>query len=262
MSAPNHPILVETTDRIAVITVNRPEKRNAFTMEMFRLLAEAFTAADGSDDVACVVLRAAGSDFTTGLDLMDVAPAFMQGQRPYPETAVDPWAVIGRHRRKPLVMAVQGRCFTLGFELALAADTCIAARGTVFALKEVRIGIVPAGGGVFRFVQAAGWSSAMRYVLTGDDLPVDEAYRLHLVQEVVDPGSETERAMAVARSIAAAAPLAVGAAIEQARAAVFEGWKAAIATIPGEIQRLIGTEDAREAAMAMVQRRPPRFAGR
>ena len=256
------PILYETRDRIALITVNRPEKRNAFTMEMFRLLADAFTEADASEDVGCVVVRAAGSDFTTGLDLMDVAPAFMQGKRPYPESAVDPWGIIGRHRRKPFIAAVQGRCFTLGFELALAADTCIAARGTIFALREVRIGIVPAGGGVFRFIQAAGWSSAMRYVLTGDDLPVDEAHRLRLVQEVVEPGGETERALAVARSIVAAAPLAVGAAIAQARASVYEGWKAAIAAIPDEMQRLIATEDAREAAMAMFEKRAPRFTGR
>src|SRR5688572_8248691 len=149
-------------DGVAVITIDRREKRNAFTMEMFRSFAAALGVVEDDPEVRCVVVRAEGQDFTTGLDLMDVGPAFMRGERPYPETAVDPWGIIGRPRTKPLVTAVHGRCYTLGFELALASDTCVAARGTLFNLKEVRVGIVPAGGGIFRFIQAAGWSSVMR----------------------------------------------------------------------------------------------------
>ena len=257
-------ILIRTTteDRVAIVSLDRRERRNAFTMEMFRQLIDVLTRADDDPGVACVLLRAEGQDFTTGLDLMDVAPAFMRGERPYPETAVDPWGVIGRHRTKPLVTAVHGRCFTLGFELALASDTCIAARGTLFNLKEVRVGIVPAGGGIFRFIQAAGWSSAMRYVLTGDDLDADEAHRLRLVQEVVAPGTQTECALAIARTIAAQPPLAVRAALAQARVAAHEGWRAAIAMMPGEMQRLMATDDAREAVMAVMQKRAPSFTGR
>ncbi len=247
---------------VAIITIDRREKRNSFTLAMLGALTAAFDEAEGDAGVRAVVLRAEGPDFTTGLDLMNVAPAWMSGQRPYPETATDPWAVVGKHRTKPLVTAVHGRCYTLGFELALASDTCIAASGTIFNLKEVQVGIVPAGGGVQRFLLAAGWSTTMRYVLTGDDLPIDEAYRLGLVQEVVEPGAQTERALAIANRMAAAAPLAVQAALDQARATLFDGVRAGVATLPATIQRLIATEDAREAVMALVAKRPPSFKGR
>ncbi len=252
----------EKRDHVAVVTFARAEKRNAFNLAMFQGLAEALGRAESDDAVGATVLTAKGPDFTTGLDLMDVAPRFIEGERPFPETAIDPWGVAGVHRKKPLVCAVQGRCFTLGFELALAADTCIAAAGTVFALREVRVGIYPAGGGVFRFVQATGWSTAMRYVLTGDDLAVDEAHRLGLVQEVVEPGTQQARAVEIASRMASQAPLAVRAALEHARSAVYDGWKPAIAAIPDQIQKLIGSEDAREAAMALFERRTPCFSGK
>jgi enoyl-CoA hydratase/carnithine racemase len=255
-------ILCEKQDAIGVVTLQRPEKRNAFTLEMFRLFTEAFTELEADDAVRAVVVCAAGQDFTTGLDLMDVTPSFMQGTRPFPDTAVDPWDVAGRSRRKPMIVAAHGRCFTLGFELALAADVCVAARDTIFALREVRLGILPLGGGVVRLLEAVGWSTAMRYVLTGDDLSAEEAHRLGLVQELTEPGGQLDRALAIARTIATQPPLAVRAALEHAREALEADRRTALTRVLDRVQVLMNSDDAREAAMALFERRSPVFRGR
>jgi enoyl-CoA hydratase/carnithine racemase len=255
-------ITLERLGPVGVLCVNRPEKRNAFTVEMLRALAEGFTALDADDGVRAVLVHAAGRDFTAGLDLMDVTPSFAQGLRPFPPTAVDPWDVVGRPRSKPLVVAVQGRCLTLGFELALAADVCVASADTVFALREVRLGILPLGGGVVRMLEAVGWSTAMRYALTGDDLPADDAARLHLVAEVVEPGTQLDRATAIATAVASQPPLAVRAILEHAREAFESGRRVALARAADRGQALLATGDAREAAMAMFERRAAVFHGR
>ncbi len=256
------PIRYEKRDALAFVELHRPEKRNAFNREMFRLLGDAMREADDDADVRCVVIHAAGPDFTTGLDLVDIAPAWMRGELPFDDDDVDPWGVLARRRGKPLVTAVHGRCYTLGFELALASDCCIAAEDTVFALREVQIGIYPAGGGTWRLVASAGWSNAMRWVLTGDEMDAREAYRLALVQEVVPPQDRLERAVGIAERIAANAPLAVQAALASARRSVEEGWPAAIAALVPDIRRLIATRDAAEALAARAERRTPRFKGR
>lgn len=247
---------------IAFVAFNRPDKRNAFTMEMFRLVAEAFTEADDDPDVRCIIVHAEGPDTTTGLDLMNVGPSFRSGQVPIPSDLIDPWHVVGRLRAKPMITAVHGRCFTLGTELALCSDVCIAASDTRFGLKEVRVGIMPAGGGTFRFVQTAGYSNAMRYVLTGDEFDAVEAHRMGIVQEVVEPGSQLQRAEELARTIASQAPLAVRASLAHAQTALLDGWRKAIGEVVPRSVELINSEDATEAAMAMMQKRDPVFKGR
>ena len=252
----------ERRGALALIAFNRPKKRNAFTVEMFRLLGAAVTAADRDPDVRCIVVYGEGPDTTTGLDFAAVAPAWMNGEPPFRLGDVDPWEVAGVTRTKPLVMATRGRTFTLGFELALAADTVIAAADTRFALREVCVGIIPAGGGTFRLISALGWSEAMRYVLTGDEMNAEQARERRLVQAVVPVGTEVEEACAIAERIAKNAPLAVAAALRSSRAAVLDGWRASIASIVPEQRALLDTEDVREAMMAMMERREPKFVGR
>ncbi|MDH3201744.1 MAG: crotonase/enoyl-CoA hydratase family protein [Myxococcales bacterium] len=252
----------EKRSSIGLIGFDRPEKRNAFTVEMFERLAEVCTEADDDDDVRAIVVYGKGTDTTTGLDLMNVGPSFRAGKVPIPAELVDPWHVVGRLRKTPMVTAVHGRCFTLGTEIALCSDICVAAEGTVFGLKEVRVGIMPAGGGTFRFVQTAGYSNAMRYVLTGDEFDAAEGFRLGVVQEVVAPGAHLTRAVELAERIAAQAPLAVRAALANAQVSLLEGWKKAIADIVPVQVPLINSEDAVEAAMAMMQKRPPSFKGK
>jgi len=255
-------IQYEKRGSIGFVKFNRPDKRNAFTIEMFQRVAGAFTEADGDADVRCIVVHAEGTDTTTGLDLMNVVPTFRAGEVPMGSDEVDPWHVIGRLRRKPMVTAAHGRCFTLGTEIALCSDICVAASDTRFGLKEVRVGIIPAGGGTFRFVQTAGYSNAMRYVLTGEEFDADEAYRMGVVQEIVEPGEQLDRATELAEVIAAQAPLAVQAALAHAQSALLDGWRTAIADIVPVQRELINSEDATEAATAMMQRRSPEFKGR
>jgi enoyl-CoA hydratase/carnithine racemase len=255
-------IVYEKRGSIGFVKFNRPDKRNAFTIEMFQRVSEVFNEADEDTDVRCVVVHAEGPDTTTGLDLMNVVPSFRAGEVPIGENDVDPWHVIGRLRRKPMITATQGRCYTLGTEIALCSDICVAARGTRFGLKEVRVGIIPAGGGTFRFVQTAGYSNAMRYVLTGEEFDADEAYRMGVVQEIVEPGKQLERAQEMAEMIAGQAPFAVQAALAHAQSALLDGWRKAIADIVPVQRELINSEDAMEAATAMMQRRTPAFKGR
>jgi enoyl-CoA hydratase/carnithine racemase len=158
------------------------------------------------------------------------------------------------------VIAVHGRCLTLGIELCLAHDVVIAADNTRFAQIEIKRGIFPFGGATFRFVQQAGWGNAMRWLLTGDEFDAKEAHRIGLVQEVTEPGKQLERAIAIAETIAAQAPLGVQATIASARKSLNE--EAAARALLPEIVRLMQTEDARDGLMSFLERRTARFSGR
>jgi len=173
---------------------------------------------------------------------------------------IDPWGVHGRQRTKPTVVAVHGRCLTLGIEFCLAQDVCVASSTARFAQIEIKRGIFPFGGGTFRLVQTAGWGNAMRWLLTGDEFDAREALRIGLVQEVVEPGRHLERAIEVAETIAAQAPLGVQATIASARKALNE--EAAARALLPEILRLMSTEDAREGLLSFVQRRTAKFSGK
>ena len=165
-----------------------------------------------------------GHDFrlehiTGGLDLADVAPRIgPNGLDTVPEGGINPWQVSGQSIAKPVVMAVQGTCLTLGIELMLASDIVVAADSTTFGQIEVARGILPFGGATIRFPRAVGWGNAMRWILTGDSFPVSEAHRIGLVQEVVPHGEQYARGLELAQRVAAQAPLAVQAALANARA--------------------------------------------
>jgi len=252
-------ITTEKRGPLFLIGLNRPKKMNAFDAEMLRALSRAFELLEADDELRCGVLFAHGEHFTAGLDLADVAPLMMEGKLELGD-GVDPWGVHGRQRKKPTVIAVHGRCLTLGIELCLAQDVAVAASNTRFAQIEVKRGIFPFGGATFRLVQVAGWGNAMRWLLTGDEFGADEALRIGLVQEVVPPGEQLDAAIKIAESIAAQAPLGVQATIASARASLVEA-AAAKALLP-EIVRLMATEDAREGMMSFLERRAAKFEGK
>jgi enoyl-CoA hydratase/carnithine racemase len=229
---------------------------------MLRGLAEAYTALDRDPEMRVGVVFAHGEHFTGGLDLAVVGPLIARGERLAPEGSIDPWGVSGPQVSKPVVIAARGLCFTLGIELILAADICIAASDTRFAQIEIKRGIFPFGGATFRFPRRVGWGNAMRYLLTGDELDAATALHIGLVQEVCEPSEVLDRAIAVAERIAAQAPLGVQATLHNARVALREGEEAAIADLQPSLARLLGSDDAREGMMSFIERREGRFTGR
>lgn len=256
-------VTVEREGHLLLIGLNRADKRNAADVAMLEQLALAYGELDRDPDLRVGVVFAHGDHFTGGLDLADVAPRIgPNGLAMVPEGGIHPWGMDGSRVRKPVVLAVQGTCLTLGIELALASDIVIAASDTVFAQLEVARAIVPFGGATTRFAATAGWGNAMRWMLTGDRFDAVEAHRLGLVQEVVEPGTQLARARELATRIAAQAPLAVQATLANARLARREGEAAAEAQLPGELVRLVQTEDARIGMQAFLTRTDPEFVGR
>ena len=252
----------ERRGHLFLIGLDRAGKRNAFDSHMILDLSQVLGEYERDADARCAVLFAHGEHFTAGLDLMELAPKLASGGFTYPETGLDPWGVTGTRRSKPLVIAVEGLCWTAGIELVLNADIAVAADNARFAQKEVQRGIPPVGGATVRFPQAAGWSDAMRYMLTGDDFDAAEALRMRLLSEVTAPGQALPRALAYAERIAAAAPLAVQATLRSASEARTEGDAAALSRLDGYLLGLLGSEDVREGIMAMMQKREPVFSGR
>jgi enoyl-CoA hydratase len=258
--SPESRITLEKRGHVLLIGLNRPKKMNAFDVAMLKELSAAYESLETDPDARCAVLFAHGDHFTAGLDLANVAPMVQGGTPLYGGEAVDPWGVHGKARTKPVVIAVHGRCLTLGIELCLASDVVLAARDTKFAQIEIKRGIFPFGGATFRFVQVAGWGNAMRWLLTGDEFGADEAHRIGLVQEVVAPGAQLSRAIEIAETIAAQAPLGVQATIASARKSLGEE-VAARALLP-EVQRLMATADAREGVASFLERRSAKFEGK
>ncbi len=253
---------LETREHVLLIGLDRADKRNAFDRLMLIQLAEALTRYEDDPALRCAVLHAHGDHFTAGLDLGEVGPAVASGELLFPEGLVDPVGLHGRVRTKPLVTAVQGWCLTIGIELLLASDIRVAASDTKFGQIEIKRGIFPFGGATLRLPQIAGWGDAMRWLLTGDTFDAAEARRLGLVQEVVEPGQQLARAVALATTIAKQAPLGVQATLKSARLAVEQGQAAALAGMMADVRQLMTSDDAREGLMSFLERREARFSGR
>ncbi len=254
-------ITIEDRGPVRLIGLNRPEKRNAFTFAMLGELALAYTALDEDPSVRCAVLHAHGSMFTAGLDLADVAPRIMGGDSITAGARVDPWGIYGDRCTKPIVVAVHGKCLTLGIELALAAEVVVADETATFAQIEVARGIFPFGGATIRMQQAGGYQNAMRWLLTGDEFGAEDARRLGLVQEITSPGQALDKAVEIAQRIAAQAPLGVAATLKSARLAQQDP-QAAKAALYDEVRALMSTEDAQTAITAFLSKQTPTFTGR
>jgi enoyl-CoA hydratase/carnithine racemase len=255
-------IAVERRGHVLAIALNRPDKRNAFNLQMLRELAAAYTELDRDDELRCGLLCAMGEHFTGGLDLAEVGPAVAKGDDLFPEDGIDPVGITGQRTRKPVVVAVQGYCLTIGIELILSADICVAAASTKFSQLEVGRGIMPFGGATLRFHQRCGWGNAMRWVLTGDFFDAQEAHRMGLVQELTEPGTEIERAREIAERIAAQAPLAVQATLANARQNLESAEAEGIGGMMQKARELMATEDAREGVQSFIERREASFKGR
>lgn len=256
-------ITVDRDGQVLLIGFNRPEKRNATDLQMLQELSLAYGELERDPELRVGFVYAHGDHFTGGLDLGDIGPRIgADGIDIVPEGGINPWQVGGQQLTKPVVMAVQGTCLTLGIELILASDIAVAADSTTFAQIEVARGILPFGGATIRFPRAVGWGNAMRWILTGDKFDAAEAHRIGLVQEVVPDGSQYARGLELAQRIAAQAPLAVQAALANARVAVRNGDAAAEVQLQPELAKLVASEDARIGMEAFLTRQPATFLGR
>ena len=233
---------------------------NAFDVTMLHQLAEAYTELEDDKNLRVGLLFSKGNHFTSGLDLASVAKAIEAGETLFPKNLVDPLQLHGRKRTKPVIMAVQGYCLTIGIELILANDICVASPGTQFGQIEIKRGILPFGGATLRFTQRCGWGNAMRYLLTGDMFGAEEALRIGLVQELADNTYET--ALAIAETVAGQAPLGVQQSLVNAREGIEGNFQEAIAQLIPAINQLIQTEDAREGVRSFVERRAANFKGK
>ncbi|NWA00030.1 crotonase/enoyl-CoA hydratase family protein [Pseudomonas gingeri] len=252
----------EQRGHVLLLGLDRVAKRNAFDLDLLEALSLAYGEFERDEQSRVAVVFGHGEHFTAGLDLAKVGATMAEGWK-IPTGGCDPWGVFAGPRvSKPVIVAAQGYCLTIGIELMLAADINLCASNTRFAQMEVQRGIFPFGGATLRFQQMAGWGNAMRWLLTGDEFDAHEALRLGLVQEVMASEDLLPRALQLAERIARQAPLGVQATLTSARQARYEGETAAAASLPALVKKLLTSEDAAEGVRAMLEKRPGEFKGR
>jgi enoyl-CoA hydratase len=251
----------EKRGHVYLMGLDRVAKRNAFDLPLWNELCAAYGELERDPDLRVGVLFAHGDHFTGGLDLPQWGQTFSSGAWQIPENAIDPLGLTSRVS-KPIILAVQGTCFTIGIELMLATDIRIAAANTRFGQIEVKRGIYPVGGATIRMPREVGWANAMRWLLTGDDFDAAEALRIGMVQEVVPVGEQLARAVALAEVVAAQAPLGVYATLASSRAALPATEHTATARLMPDLVPIMKSEDVQEGLAAFVQRRPGAFKGK
>lgn len=250
----------EVVGHVLKITIDNPQKKNSFQPVMMEQMSEAWTKLERDPDLWAGVVCAEGDNFTAGLDM----PKFFGPTATPPEIPDDSLDAFGlRHQcTKPIITAVKGICYTIGIEMMLAGDIAIAARDTRFCQLESKRGIAPLGGAHFRYITRAGWGNAMYHLMLCDEFDAEEAHRIGLVQEVVEPGNETARAMEVAELICKNAPLGIQAMKVAGRKFIEAGEQAAIACIPEIREKVMHSEDMREGIASFVERRSAVFQGK
>ncbi|SHH06021.1 short chain enoyl-CoA hydratase [Jatrophihabitans endophyticus] len=242
---------------VLTVTIDRPAARNAIDAATALALADAFATLDRRDDLRAAVLTGAGGNFSAGMDLK----AFLRGESP----VVDDRGFGGlctRPPAKPLVAAVEGWALAGGCELALACDIVVAGRTARFGLPEVRRGLLATAGGTARLPRRVPLGAAMLLALTGEPVVADEAHRLGLVDRLADGGDALTTAQAIARTIAANAPLSVVAGKAAVLAAHDTTLAEALAAAAHDAEHIAASDDAREGATAFAEKRAPRWTGR
>lgn len=249
-------VLVEAIDGVQIITINRPQVRNAIDLATAQALAAAFEELDARANLTVGVLTGSGSTFCAGMDLK----AFLAGERP--TIAGRGFAgIVQRPPDKPIIAAVEGAAVAGGFEIALACDLIVAADNAIFGLPEVKRGLVAAGGGLFRLPQHIPYHLAMEWALTGAMIPAALAHQVSLISRLAPPGQSVEVALELARTIAKNGPLAVRA--TKAIITSSRDWQWAEAfDRQAEINEPVrGSQDAREGALAFTEKRAPVWRG-
>jgi len=258
-------VLYSSSDRIGVITLNRPQARNAVDREMALGIEAAVDRLEDDPEVWVGVLCANTGEqarpvFCAGADLKVVRET---GSAATLDTERGGFGgFVYRERVKPIVVAVDGLATAGGTEIVLAADVVVATTRSAFGLAEVRHNLIAAAGGLFRLPRAIGRAAAMDAILTGEPIDARRAYDLGLVSRLVEPGTALDAAMGVAHQIVAAAPLAVRASRRVVLAAASDD-DATLRQVSRELlDELLTSEDATEGLLAFAEKRPPRWHGR
>jgi enoyl-CoA hydratase/carnithine racemase len=251
------PVLTSSDDGVQVVTINRPQARNAIDRETAEGIAAALDALDTADELRVSVITGAGGNFSAGMDLK----AFARGERPHVESRGS-GGIVQRPPSKPLIAAVEGYAVALGFEVVLSCDLVVASRHARFGLPEVKRSLVAVAGGLIRLPRRIPYHQAMELALTGELIDAGRARDLGLVNRLVEPGQALTEARGLAGQLIANGPLAL-----QASKAIVsrsqdwtldEAWQR-----QGEIAGPVFTsEDAREGAIAFAEKRQPVWEGR
>jgi enoyl-CoA hydratase/carnithine racemase len=260
-SAPDDCVTLEhPCPHVALVTLNRPEARNAISHRVAITLAGIVAKTEADPEVRCVVLTGAGDhSFSAGADLKEVAAGGLHALST-PENGFA--GFVAAARTKPWIAAVHGFALAGGFEVALACDMIVAADNTVFGLPEVTRGLIAAAGGVYRLPRRLPRALALELIATGQRLDVTRAATFGLVNRVVPRAETVASAIALATTIAANAPIAVRISLGIARQA-YDLNDAALYRLSVEGQdRIMQTEDFQEGPRAFIEKRAPRWVGR
>ncbi|MGH0034041.1 MAG: crotonase/enoyl-CoA hydratase family protein [Myxococcota bacterium] len=246
-------ILTETRGRVRLITLNRPEARNAVDTALGQALVAAIGEMDSDDGITAGVLTGAGKGFSAGMDLK----AFATDGPPkgFHE-------FLSQGSRKPLIAAVEGFALAGGLEIALSCDLIVAARGVKMGIPEVNKGLFAAGGALFRLPERVPYGVAMEMALTSDPITSDQAHDLGLVCRLAEPGQAAAVALELAERIARNAPLAVAASKQILRSTrgltEAEAWEVQAP----HTAKVFRSEDAKEGPRAFAEKREPNWTGR
>jgi enoyl-CoA hydratase len=249
-------VLVEESDGVAVITINRPAARNAINGAVARGIAAALDTLEARPDISAYVLTGAGGYFSAGMDLK----GFLSGDFPVVEgrgfgglTESPP--------KKPIVAAVEGYALAGGFELALSCDVIVASSESTFGLPEPRRGLVAGAGGIMRLPRRIPYHVAMEIALTGAHYPASRLYELGLVNRITPAGEALDGALELARKIAANAPLALAATKQVIIESQDWSLEEMFAKQGAIISPVFSSKDAMEGAAAFAEKRAPQWKG-
>jgi enoyl-CoA hydratase len=249
-------VLTEQRGNVLVITLNRPEAKNAINAEVAQLLAAAVERLDGDKDLRVGVLTGAGGVFSAGMDLK----GFLRGEDPHIKGRGFA-GITMRPPDTPLIAAVEGWALAGGCEIVLSCDLVVASREAKFGIPEVKRGLVAGAGGLLRLPRRIPYHVAMELTLTGDPLDAETAHRFGLVNRLAEPGGALDAALELAAQVSANAPLALVTSKHIVRNALdwteAEGWAEQAKLLPP----VFASADAREGASAFAERRPPVWTG-
>jgi enoyl-CoA hydratase len=249
----------EVRGHVALLTLNRPEARNAVNDVVAQTMTENLEKAEADDDIWVIVLAATGTVFCAGADLKFIN-AGRAGEIATKKGGFG--GFVDFPRRKPVIAAVDGLATAGGCEIALACDMIVASTQAAFGLAEVKRNLVAAGGGLYRLPKVIGKNVALEVALTGEPLSPERAYELGLVNKITEPGEALAGAMELAEKIAANAPLAVWASRELVLAADWDD-EATIKKNTGEaFTNILSSEDTAEGLTAFIEKRAPQWKAR